>query len=1343
VRQLSVLAVSLILVGGLSAVPAEAETHSTSPPTDSATSVLPVPAEAGAEPVAAPPDRITAPAAMLGSDWPRSDDRAVTTAGDETGLHVLVADRREAYQWRTVATLAEPMIDTDQWIGQLCVTGSGSRAVVVYAPRTFTNFAIAMEQGAFAAIVDLDTGEVTKLAERTSLAYYNPACGADEVATLSRLERAERLDTETRTWIGVLDTATGEFARSVRAPGQLTSAVPVDGRIFAAGGHWLVEVGADGEFEVVARTNGQPIHLMPDGSRGLAFQVAREHDIDLARLARGSTVETLATVPLGSVKLRPGAGGTVFAIGSRASQRLTAPEPGGIAPDFGQRPAGFPRSWRVVDAAPDSEPSTGGGMVVERARTMREAMGAVDLVDADRARAGTVDIVARLTAGDSVRFTARTLTSAAGRTPSPAWGAAGVAGHRVGDGVGIQSASTTPWDVDPVCAVPRNHPEIQVYQPSPEQVEWAADLAVRGQLTFQRPANWLNNQLPAYSPQGYFPPVSLAGGGHVPAQVLLGVLAQESNLWQASYRVVDAMAGNPLISAGMYALDWENPDPMTIGEGEYDCGYGAAQVTTGMRSADTGTVVNGIVMSYDKQRAVVTDYATNVAAGLRILQQKWNDLHASGLIANNGDPAYIENWFMAVWAYNSGFQPDERFGNTTGCLPSPTCTDAEGNWGVGWSNNPANPIYPADRAMFLTAPLDVPDEDIYDDIAYDNAKHPHHWSYPEKVMGWAYTSLKRYNYHSQSWVDTYWTAQKHAFTEDAQPGRMTFCSLTVNHCDPEADPSQTSAPAPPCLHMAYRCWWNEPVTFAPNDCVNCGTEHRRYTTVEPRPLASSIYSSQCSTTGLPANARIIDDIDYPGPRGPNGCHPNWTKGGSFSLEFEERLNGNSETIYPGKYNFHQIGGGFGGHFWFTHSQKEQDDHLRITGRWTVDPVNAWARVLVHIPDHGARTQQAFYKIHPPAGGAPKHRSISQHLMTHTWVDIGVFDFTGSGTPVIELSNITQDGVGVHNVAWDAIAIQPLPAKPEHFVVALGDSYSSGEGTYNYYPGTYQYHDDGNNEGSYRNECRRSPQTWSRLTTIPNAPATIGALKDSLHADLDYHLVACAGARTHHLLGTEITFPGEPVRMNAFDNLPAGQHGELPQLDRGFLDENTTLVLLNIGGNDAGWTGVLELCIMQSLACHEDPAMDDVLDLITGPLPASVALVMEQIAAAAPNAEIFLMGYPFILDETCHSSVFTSVERAFLNDLTVILADHTVSDHTVYDPTDSFRSRGIRATVVDFSPPCNIFIDHPGQGIWGVRFENPPLYWQGAGDGSFHPTVTGYGHYASLADTYLDAFGYTW
>ena len=152
------------------------------------------------------PDRLANPDQVLASQWRASTDRAVITSGDETGFHLLVADEKDAYHWRSIATLSEPGWLTDQWIGQHCVTGSGRRAVVVYAPRQFTNREDLIDRGGYAAVVDLATGAVTKLGRGASLAYYNPGCGVDETAVVSRLETREGT---AGTWLGVVDAAAG------------------------------------------------------------------------------------------------------------------------------------------------------------------------------------------------------------------------------------------------------------------------------------------------------------------------------------------------------------------------------------------------------------------------------------------------------------------------------------------------------------------------------------------------------------------------------------------------------------------------------------------------------------------------------------------------------------------------------------------------------------------------------------------------------------------------------------------------------------------------------------------------------------------------------------------------------------------------------------------------------------------------------------------------------------------------------------------------------------------------------------------------------------------------------
>src|SRR4051794_4386801 len=150
-------------------------------------------------------------AGLIGPNWQRSVDRMWTTAGDASGFHLLVAEAKTGYSWRTAATLSQPGVEADSWIGNACVTGSGRRAVVVYAPRTFTNEAQLFDRGGFTAVVDLVSGVVTKLPIRTSLAYYNPGCGTAETAVLSQ-GGDEDLD---KTRVMTLDTTNATLGRKI------------------------------------------------------------------------------------------------------------------------------------------------------------------------------------------------------------------------------------------------------------------------------------------------------------------------------------------------------------------------------------------------------------------------------------------------------------------------------------------------------------------------------------------------------------------------------------------------------------------------------------------------------------------------------------------------------------------------------------------------------------------------------------------------------------------------------------------------------------------------------------------------------------------------------------------------------------------------------------------------------------------------------------------------------------------------------------------------------------------------------------------------------------------------
>ncbi|MEU9166761.1 hypothetical protein AB0D34_02970 [Streptomyces sp. NPDC048420] len=928
-----------------------------------ASAALTDPADPTSAPVA---DHIT-DTSQLPSGWQKSDDRIVTYDGDATGLHVLVADAADAYKWHTAATLSEPGIDTDQWIGQTCVTGSGDRAVVVYAPRQAVNDQQGFQQGAFAAVVDLADGTVTKLPELVSLAYFNPGCGDGEQAVLTR---PQGNGTELLT----VDTAQAKLVRQQTVAGQLTSAVPFGGGIAAVLGDSVVSVDAKGTTDTLARTGGTPFRLVPDAHSGLAYQVPDGGQVQVRRVTSAGSDKLLGSGALGALAVH-GTGGRVFLTGSDAEDAVKS--------------SALPKSWQTLDVPASAEISTTGDLALTSVGNGSEASGGKK---AATTGIQPVGIDAVLPGSDTaVDFTVkpRIPATAQGDEQSPAL-SDGLHTDSVTPGDDDPSTSTT--DPDRACAVTRNDPKLQSLQPSTAQVEWATDLAVQGKLDVHRRSGWNGSELPSYTPQGLFPSTALKGGGRVPAQIMLGVLSQETNLLQASSRAAAGESGN-FTQGGYYG---NAGSVHTVNWSAADCGYGIAQLTDGMAKADTKYTA-------EQQRAITVDYAANIAAGLENLQGQWNTLYDKGLLVNGGDPKYLENWWLALWAYNSGFN-----------LPS--STDASAPWGLGWFNNPANGLYPADRKMFLSS-------------GYDDARTPNLWTYPERVLGWAAYSQQKKDPATGETVKSFTVGDwPSGGAPAAQPAHDTFCKPTVNECDitkPHKVEGSTQ-PEGPCQRDDFKCWWNQPVSWT--DCTaTCGTEVLKYAVTDPEPKVSAPHPAACTST-LPANALIVDDVPNSvkfrvGSANPCAGERNWISRGTLTFTFGSAQQ-NGATVYPSKIDFHQLGAGFGGHFWLTHTRVPSYTDSVVTGTWTPDrKVVGSAEVMVHLPDHEANTPSAKYRI-DLGDGTVVEKTISQDTGgKNAWVSLGSYEF--KGTPSVSLSSATADGTGDDSIAWDALAFVPV------------------------------------------------------------------------------------------------------------------------------------------------------------------------------------------------------------------------------------------------------------------------------------------------------------------------------
>jgi RHS repeat-associated protein len=953
---------------------------------------------ATAAPVTAPgagPSSGAGPTSDFGPDAVRSPDLALTGFGDSSGYHLQIATEKSGFAWNQVAVLKPAGLDEQSWTGYQCLSGDGKYAAVAILPISAVNSIAARDHGAFAFAVDLANGTVTPVARGVALQYHSPGCGTGDNAVFTVSLGANEQTTE------ILDTdlVTGAVRHAATVAGQLTSVVPAEGAQVGVLGSALIKVGRDGKTTKLATVAGTAYQIRATADTGVDLivlpadaaapaEVLHEHTGSLTKIGHGDR---------SSLQLFSGRAGRTVVVGA-ADDALAD---GRSLVD----PAGFSNTVNSasldgdaligVDTSPQETPiilSTKTHKVVSRA----VATGG-----------GSISTASPSFEPDGVTHDQRPQSSAGQAQPK-------------GDAAGTPSAAVVPHTVTaqtPKCSVPRLAENRQVMQPAPAQIDWASQMAEQNLLTaakgYSRPAGYANLGLAAYAPNDNFAKIALshpAGDAWdaVPRSIFDAIMAQESNWNQASWHALPGAASDPLIAdyygagGGITSINYPGAD----------CGYGVGQATTGMDSATTGQI-----LSVNGQTKVAVDYQENIAYALQILETTWNNLYAAGIIANDGSPRYLENWYYAAWAYNSGIQPrDASYGNTTGCTPGPSCTGPDGTWGLGWSNNPQNPAYPPNRAPYLK-------------LTYADAAHPGNWPYQERILGWTGSPLQRGG-HSAYAKPTY-----HGGTTWLQlPSFSSFCTPAGNKCQP-GTVNPTTPDAGACTLADYECWWHAPATWAGNCAQTCTTSD--YTAsggTEPAvsdpwpPSCQADYSKLAGGTGP---AIIVDEAQVSPALNLQGCtNPNWSQGGTFKYTYG--TNSGGDPI--GAIDTHQLGAGLGGHILFTHTETGSDPSIINTGTWTPNLPNGAQnyKIKLHFPSIGATATNVVYKIFPGGGVAPWQFRVNQDWQSEQWVTIATVAMQPGG--YVQMSNQSPITGGTNavdysnfDVAFDATAFIPMGA----------------------------------------------------------------------------------------------------------------------------------------------------------------------------------------------------------------------------------------------------------------------------------------------------------------------------
>ncbi|MCU1417156.1 MAG: hydrolase family protein [Schumannella sp.] len=1274
----------------------------------------------------------------LGSSWKTDGDVATVVMGGSDGIAVLSAKSKTGYSWREVTTLPVSSQEADLWISNSCVTSSGKYTVVVYGPRMITNSEEGFGFGGTAVIVELATGKVRQLGTGYSIAYYNPGCGAGDTFTLTA-----HAPGVAGTLVASLDARTGDLIKKATVEQQATSSISAaDGTIYSATPQGIVDVTSSGRPGTVATTTGVAYDLAVDKTGRLGYVTA---DGDTATVhvqtIGAAKVESnvVASGPLTEVGLRAARAGGFFVLGGKV--KLTQTDAGLVS---------------LPEASAHSVISSTGHLVIDAVKPAGIAAATMTDPTELQAEIGATATVSNQQLDFSLGDYAPASELVEAKAPRAPFGSARAV---------TSGDPHDPGEAERYCAVSRNDVNNQAYQPKPRQVEWAVDRAVKGQLTETRVADYRGNAgITSYTAQGasgLFPLVPLQGGGTIPPQVVLGVLMQESNLWQASKFTAPANTGNPLI--GNYYGNSSNI--WSISYILADCGYGVGQITDGMRIAGH-TKPGETALPVKQQRAIAVDYVANIAKSVNMLSQKWNQLKNLGITINNGSPSSIENWFATVWAYNTGIQPSSAsYGNPTGCSPSPTCTTDYGTWGLGWSNNPANPEYPVNRIAFLD----------YDHAV--DAANPQNWPYPEKVMGFAAWGLSLVETQGAdaasrtypvkmvaSYTLAWWNAD--FYRSMLKPPPTTFCS-TLNGC--------STTLASPCTIPSLYCYWHGNATW--KDCTTTGAEcgygserfadasyHTEITSMNnpalPADTVRSSFVPDCAPP--PASMLVVDDTTHVTARNGTDCAmQSRAPGSSFAFTFQHA---DANGGYPAKVDLHQQGGGFNGHFWFAHVRATGEPEGKVTGVWSLGQTltNKWTRVWIHMPDYAGWTDAAYTITYAP--GLSETRYLPQRRFANQWVPIGVFKVNGA--PTVTMSNVGSFNSAHDDVAWDAVGFQQLNAKPADFVVGLGDSFSSGEGAGSYQP--WSDHDGSSTTPGQaeRNACHQSANSWLLKSVLPG-PIT-GTLASRVspvpNVNLDYHFLACSGAESENLLPVLTADPADEGSVLATnknrngENQPGvGQYGMPSQLDAGYLDANTTLVTLSIGGNDMRfakiigecWTGGQEIpglpaaCATGTLSGDTMNAQDASTMRLTTQLNISLDHVLYQITKRAPNARVVLMGYPKLFETGGFCVGMAPSNITWLNQVSTDLTQ------ALHDAVDRAVLAGKRVTFADPQPYFHLHnLCEPGSALNGLMpFPGdktpgdlptgmPGLYSSPVSAQSAHPNTLGTTNYSDALEAAL-------
>lgn len=335
-----------------------------------------------------------------------------------------------------------------------------------------------------------------------------------------------------------------------------------------------------------------------------------------------------------------------------------------------------------------------------------------------------------------------------------------------------------------------------------------------------------------------------------------------------------------------------------------------------------------------------------------------------------------------------------------------------------------------------------------------------------------------------------------------------------------------------------------------------------------------------------------------------------------------------------------------------------------------------------------------------------------------------------GTDTIQASTVASGSSlsDTATVRWER--------RPGFKYVALGDSYSAGEGADPYFRDGVNR--DGIQTGKTDNKCHRSTRAYAEYVQPPGYDRPLydiasnyfgppderlaGRNVNKLGSDanvrsanqVDWVFWACSGAETD----------------NVYQDGTARYQDLRPQLGNVSV-KDADLVTITIGGNDLGFVGILKDCFRNPLPCNSASRQSELFARIDGLRP-NLEGLYRRVKLVTGSPTVLVLGYPQLFPDTLVEQLcpallpYTPDEQNFLRE--------------AGDRLNGVIQQAAAAAQVTYVEAGLIFRDHEVCGSKGAWINGPSITVKPnrtlVDDESFHPTVQGQRAYAEIINTQL-------